>query len=146
MTKEPSVLSESAAKTNDILGVGADVVDQGATGGKRAMVAVAKVSTDAAVKGSAISTAKALKGVAKIVKAGGIVSGGIDAGVAATDFVKAMNSDHMDAVQVKATYVKVLVKTTIFAIGFSNPVTGVALGIIDAFGGPDWLADKISIW
>ncbi|OQP56422.1 DUF6443 domain-containing protein [Niastella populi] len=141
-----SVLPEATAKTNDIIGVGADIVDNGAAGGAKALVNIAKKSTDGAVKGGAVATAKALRGLSLGAKILGTASGALDAGVAGTDFVNALTNPNASPQEVKAAYVKVLVKTTIFAIGFSNPITGVALGVLDAFGATDWVADKISKW
>jgi len=93
-----------------------------------------------------MSGARALQGLSKLSKVTGITSGTLDAGVAAVDFTRALTDPNATPQQIKAAYVKVVVKTTIFAIGISNPFTGAILGVVDAFGGTDWLADKISTW
>jgi RHS repeat-associated protein len=137
-----SVASEEIAKTNDVVGVGADVVQLGSEAGKKAMTSVAKSSTDLAVKGSAVASAKAYRSLGKLAGNFGIVSGALDAGVALVDFQNTITSDASAGDKVAAG-TKFAVKTAILVIGLSNPITGAILGVLDAFGATDALAEWI---
>ncbi len=137
-----SVLPENVAQTNDALGVGADVVQLGAEAGKKGLTAVAQGLDDLAAKGSAISTAKAARSLGKLAGNFGIASGVLDAGVAAIDAANTISSNASTGSKVSAG-TKFAIKTAILVIGFSNPVTGAILGVADAAGATDAIAEYI---
>jgi RHS repeat-associated protein len=138
----PSVASNEVSKTNDVVGVGADAVQLGAGAGKDAMTAVAKGTDDLVVKGSAVSAGKALRTLSNSADVLGKASGGLDVLVAGADFINSIVNDASPRTKAEAG-TKLLIKGAIFAIGFSNPITGAVLGAIDAFGGTDALVEWI---
>ena len=142
-----SVAPDHVSKTNDVAGVGADVVQLGAGAGASAMTSVAKGSTDLAVKASAVSSGKAFRSLGKVAGRLGIVSGALDAGAAGVDFVNTLGRSNASTGDKVGAGTKLVFKAAIFAIGFSNPITGAFLGIADAFGVTDapteWIGNKI---
>lgn len=138
----PSVAPNEIAKTNDVVGVGADVVQLGAGAGRDAMTAVAKGADDLAVKGSAVSAGKALRALSNGADILGKFSGGLDVLVAGADFTNTIANNASPRAKAEAG-TKLIIKGAIFAIGASFPVAGAALGVIDAFGGTDALVEWI---
>src|SRR5690606_10585381 len=115
----------------------------GSKEGQKALTAVASGSEDLAIKGSAISTAKTFRTLSKYSSNFGNASGALDVTVSTLDAVNVLLDQNSTTGDKVSAGTKAAIKTTIFLIGMSNPVTGAVLGAMDAFGATDWIANKI---